>query len=59
MFPGPNSMGFVWRGVGRALMQFMHFPAIFAMLGGFGDLSDPVVASLRGVNGNVVTVYAY
>ena len=32
MFPGPDSMGFVWGGVGRALMQFMHFSAIFAML---------------------------
>ena len=31
MSPGPDSMGFVWRGVGRALMQFMHFLAIFAM----------------------------
>ena len=32
MFPGPNSMGFVWGGVGRALMQFMQLSAIFAML---------------------------
>ena len=32
MFPGPDSIGFVWGGVGRALMQFMHFSAIFAML---------------------------
>ena len=32
MFPGPDSMGFVWGGVGRALMQFMHFSAIFVML---------------------------
>ena len=32
MFPGPDSIGFVWGGVGRALVQFMHFPAIFAML---------------------------
>ena len=32
VFPGPDSMGFVWGGVGRALMQFMHFSAIFAML---------------------------
>ena len=34
MFPGPNSMGFVWGGVGRALfMQFLRYLAIFAMLG--------------------------
>ena len=45
MFPGPDSMGFVWGGVGRALMQFMHFSAIFAM---FVDLGDPVVPTLRG-----------
>ena len=32
MFPGPDSMGFLWGGVGRALMQFMHFSAIFGML---------------------------
>ena len=32
MFPGHDSMGFVWGGVGQALMQFMHFSAIFAML---------------------------
>ena len=25
-------IGFVWGGVGRALLQFMHFSAIFAML---------------------------
>ena len=33
MFLGPDSIGFVWGGVGRALMQFMHFSAIFGMLG--------------------------
>ena len=27
--------------------------------GGFGDLGDPVVSTLRGVSGDVVTVYAY
>ena len=31
MFLGPGSMGFVWGGVGRALVQLMHFSAIFAM----------------------------
>ena len=56
MFPGPVSIGFVWGGVGRALMQFMHFSAIFAMV---VDLGDPVVPTLRGASGDVVTVYAY
>ena len=42
MFPGPDSMGFVWGGVGRA-----------------GDLGDPVVPTLRGASGDVVTIYAY
>ena len=46
-------MGFVWGGVGRALL---HFSAIFAM---FVDLGDPVVPTLRGASGDVVTVYAY
>ena len=32
MFPGPDSMGFVWGGVGQALMQCLHFSAIFGML---------------------------
>ena len=62
MFPGPESMGVcmaVWGGVGRAFMQFMHFPTIFAMLAVFDDLGDPVVPNLRGVSGDVATVYAY
>ena len=32
MLPVPDSMGFVWGGVGRVLVQFMHFSAIFAIL---------------------------
>ena len=59
MFPGPDSMGFVWGGVGRALLQFMHFFSHFRYVGGFGDLGDPVVPTLRGASGDVVTVYAY
>ena len=31
----------------------------FCYVGGFGDHGDPVVPSLRGVSGDVVTVYAY
>ena len=41
MFPGPGSMGFVWGGVGRALAQFMHFLAIFAVLAVFATLVTP------------------
>ena len=59
MFPGPDSMGFVWGGVGRALMRFMHFSAFFAHVGGFCDLGDPVVPTPRGVSGDVVTEHAY
>ena len=60
MFPGPDSVGFVWSGAGRALMQFMHFSSIhFCYVGGFGDLGDPVLPTLRGVSGDVVSVYAY
>ena len=40
-------------------MQFMHFSAIFVMLAVFGDLGDPVLSTLRGVSGDVVTIYAY
>ena len=32
MFRGAGSIGFVWGGVGRALMQFMQFLAFFSML---------------------------
>ena len=32
LVPRPNSMGFVWGGVGRAVIQFMLFAALFAML---------------------------
>ena len=53
MFPGLNSTGFVWGGVGRAF--FSHF----CYVGGFGDLSDPVLSTLRGVSGDVVTIYDY
>ena len=31
----------------------------FCYVGGFGDLGDPVVPTLRGVSGDVVTVYAH
>ena len=58
MFPGPDSIGFVWGGVGRALVQFMHFFSHFCYVGGFGDPGDPVVSTLRGVSGDVVTVSA-
>ena len=57
MFPGPNSMGFVRGEVGRALVQLMH--SLFCCVGGLGNLGDPVVPTLRGVSGDVVTVYAY
>ena len=36
--------------------------AVYAFVwyvGGFGNLGDPVVPTVRGVSGDVVTVYAY
>ena len=30
----------------------------FCYVGGFGDLGDPVLPTLRGVSGDVVTLYA-
>ena len=48
MFPGPDSIGFVWGGVGRALMQFMHFSAIFVMLAVLATSVTPCYP-LRGV----------
>ena len=32
---------------------------LFCYVGGFGNLGDPVVPTLRDVSGDVVTVYAY
>ena len=31
----------------------------FCYVGGFGNLGEPVVPTLRGVSGDVVTIYAY
>ena len=60
MFPGPDSMGFVWGGVGRALMQLMLLVvSCFCYVVVFGDPIDPVVPTLRGATRDVVTAYAY
>ena len=40
---------------GAVYALFSHF----CYVGGFGDLGDPVLPTLRGVSGDVVTVYAY
>ena len=40
-------------------MQVYAFCGHFWFVGGFGDLGDPVVPTLRGVSGDAVTVYAY
>ena len=57
MFPGPDSMASVWGGVGRAFYALYAVSALFShfwYVGGFGDLGDPVVPTLRGVSGDVV-----
>ena len=59
MFPGPDSMGFVCGGVGRALIAFYALSTHFCYVGGFGDPGDPVVPTLRGVSGDVGALYAY
>ena len=47
MFSGPDSM---------RLCSLCTFQPV-CYVGGFGDLGDPVVPTLRGVSGNVVTAY--
>ena len=47
LFSGSDSMGFVWGGVGQALVQFMHFSAIFRML------AVSATSVTRGVSGDV------
>ena len=39
-------------------MQFMQFFSHFCYVGGFGELGDPVVPTLGGASGDVVTVSA-
>ena len=57
VFPGPDSMGFVWGGVGRApLCSF--FLSHFLLCSRFWR-SDPVVPTLRAASGDVVTGYTY
>ena len=48
--------------MGRSGTSASAVCALFSHLcyvGGFGDLGDPVVSTLRGMSGDVVTVYAY
>ena len=58
MFPGPDSIGFVWGGVGRALNAVYALFSHLCYVGGFGNLGEPVVPTPRGASGDVVTVYA-
>ena len=45
-------------GMGRAqFSQFVQFSVIFYYVGVFGNLSDPVIPTLRGATGDVVTVH--
>ena len=51
--------GVCMRRSGTSAYAFYALFSHFCYVGGFGDLSDPVVPTLRGVSGDVVTVYAY
>ena len=44
---------------GTSVGAVYAYSSHFCNVGGFGDLSDPVVPTLRGVSGDVVIVYAY
>ena len=48
-------MGRSGTSVGAVYALFSHF----WFFGGFGNLGDPVVPTLRGVSGDVVIVYAF
>ena len=47
MFLGPNSVGFVWGEVARALMRYMHFSAIYAILAVLATSVAPCYPVLR------------
>ena len=60
MFSGPDSMGFVCMGrSGTSAAAVDALSSHFCYVGGFGDLGHPVVPTLRGMSGDVMTVYAY
>ena len=44
---------------GTSTYAVYAFCGHFWYVGGLGDLGDPVVPTLRGVSGDVVTVYTY
>ena len=48
-------MGWSGTSANAVYALFSHF----CYVGGLGDLGDPMLRSLRGVSGDVVTVYAY
>ena len=47
--------GAEWDPAHAVYALFSHF----CYVGGFGDLGDPVLPTVRGVSGDIVTVYAY
>ena len=53
----PHGVCMGWSGTSAYAVYalFSHF----CYVGGFGDLGDPVVPTLRGVSGDAVTIYAY
>ena len=51
--PGPDSMG--RSGTSAVYALFGHF----SYVGGFGDLGDPMVPTVRVVSGDVVTIHTY
>ena len=56
MVPRPNSMGFVWGGgtsANAVCALFNHF----CYASGFDNLGDPVLPTVRGVSGDLVTLY--
>ena len=51
-----------WVCMGRSATSVHAVYALFShfcFVGGFGDLGDPVLPTLRGASGDVVTVYTY
>ena len=48
----------VWQRGTSAYVVYALF-SHFCYVGGFGDLRDPVLPTLRGASGDVVTVYAH
>ena len=59
MFSGSVSIRFVCSGLGQALNAVYAIFSLLCYNGVFGGFSDPMMPTLSGASGDIVTAYAY